>query len=276
MRARIKPTDTWISRSKNEIENEEELLACRRIILKIVRYMKDNKMSQKDLADKLNVSPQYVNKLLHGQDLDLKITTVLRYGRILGINLIVLPEDEPAVPQLTINCCHFETHMGKLSNVSFDEKYIYAEDAAGRKLKQSILWYPALANASEQQRNNYTIGITGFHWKDLDEDISFESFEYDDAVPSVIQEFFLLHKEINVAEFAKRIGLNPTLLRNYINGFKKPSAARESEILDAIHQLGKEYCSFGIVEGYSQPAPSKKQYLSDSEASSYSSKKTEE
>ena len=37
MRARVKPTKTWISKSKFEIENEEELLACRRIILKIVR-----------------------------------------------------------------------------------------------------------------------------------------------------------------------------------------------------------------------------------------------
>lgn len=98
MRARVKPAETWISKSKFEIENEEELLACRRIILKIVRYMKDNKMSQKDLAEKLNVSPQYINKLLHGQDLDLKITTVLRYGRLLGIKLIALPEDEPSVP----------------------------------------------------------------------------------------------------------------------------------------------------------------------------------
>ena len=83
--------------------NEEELLACRKIILKIVRYMKDNKMNQKDLADKLNVSPQYINKLLHGQDIDLKITTVLRYGRILGIKLILLPEDEPVAQKVTIN-----------------------------------------------------------------------------------------------------------------------------------------------------------------------------
>lgn len=162
--------------------------------------------------------------------------------------------------------------MRKLSNVSFDSKYIYAEDENGRKLKQSILWYPSLASASEQQCSNYTIGFTGFHWRDLDEDISFESFEYDDAVPSKLQEFFLTHKEINVAEFAKRIGLNATLLRNYINGFKKPSAARESEILDAIHKLGREYCGFGIVEGYSIPSTSEKQYLSDSETPSYGSK----
>lgn len=48
---------------------------------------------------------------------------------------------------------------------------------------------------------------------------SFESFEYDDAEPSKLQRFFLTHKEINISEFAKRIGMNATLLRNYINGF---------------------------------------------------------
>lgn len=48
MRARVKPAETWISKSKFEIEHEEELLACRRIILKIVRYMKDNNMSHRD------------------------------------------------------------------------------------------------------------------------------------------------------------------------------------------------------------------------------------
>ena len=85
MRARVNPKTSWISKSRSEIDNEDELLACRRIILKIVRYMKDNKMSQKDLSQKLNVSPQYIHKLIHGQDLDLKISTALRYGRILGL-----------------------------------------------------------------------------------------------------------------------------------------------------------------------------------------------
>jgi len=141
--------------------------------------------------------------------------------------------------------------MKLLNNISFDSKFIYAEDASGRKLKQSLLWYPALMDASAEQRNKYEIGYTGFHWRELDEDISFESFEYFDAVPSKVQEFFLVHKEINVAEFAKRIGINATLLRNYINGFKKPSAEREKEILDAIHQLGIEYCAYGMTEGNS-------------------------
>jgi len=79
-------------------------------------------------------------------------------------------------------------------------------------------------------------------------DISFESFEYEDAVPSSFQEFFLIHKEINIAEFAKKVGINATLLRNYINGFKKPSKAREEGIINAIHELGQEYTSFHMAK----------------------------
>ena len=53
--------------------------------------------------------------------------------------------------------------------------------------------------------------------------------------------FFLQHKEINIAEFANRVGINPTLLRNYINGFKKPSPARSRLIMNKIKELGEEY-----------------------------------
>ncbi len=134
----------------------------------------------------------------------------------------------------------------KLKGVFFDSEFIYASDECGNTLKQSLLWYPALLSATDEQRRNYSVGFDGFHWRELDEDISFESFGYDDAIPSSLQRFFLLHKEINIAEFSKRAGINATLLRNYINGFKKPSRVREDEIIDAIHKMGMEYTSFQI------------------------------
>lgn len=128
----------------------------------------------------------------------------------------------------------------KIQEIWFDADYIYGRDEAGKEYKQSLLWYPQLRQANDEERMKYTFGISGIHWRELDEDISFESFEYEDADPSGLQRFFLTHKEINVAEFARRIGMNPTLLRNYINGFKTPSKEREQEILDHIHKLGKE------------------------------------
>ena len=79
-----------------------------------------------------------------------------------------------------------------------------------------------------------------------EEDVSFESFEFSDAEPSLLQRFFLTHREINVAEFAKRAGINATLLRNYINGFKTPSKKRETEILEFIRSLGQEYMTLTI------------------------------
>lgn len=128
-----------------------------------------------------------------------------------------------------------------MKRIWFDFDYIYAETDEGKTLRQSLLWYPKLKDATEEERNAYKIGFDGIHWRQLDTDISFESFEYEDAEPTVIQRFFLTHKELNVAEFAKRIGINASLMRNYINGFKKPSPEREALILNAIKSLGEEY-----------------------------------
>lgn len=131
----------------------------------------------------------------------------------------------------------------KIKEIWFDAEYIYGRDEEGVEYKQSLLWYPRLRAASAEERNQYVMGLGGIHWRSLDEDISFESFTYEDAEPSALQRFFLSHKEINVAEFARSMGMNPTLLRNYINGFKKPSKEREQEILDHIHKLGEEFVS---------------------------------
>lgn len=126
--------------------------------------------------------------------------------------------------------------MKKIIRIWFDNDHIYGEDETGVTHRQSLLWYNTLRNASDEERNRYSFGFTGIHWRELDEDISFESFEYEDAEPSPLQRFFLLHKEINIAEFSKRLGINATLLRNYINGFKKPSKEKEEQLLLGIKQ----------------------------------------
>lgn len=128
----------------------------------------------------------------------------------------------------------------KIKEIWFDADHIFGRDEDGRKYSQSLLWYPRLRAASDEERCNYTFGFDGVHWRALDEDVSFESFEYEDAEPSALQRFFLTHKEINVAEFARSLEMNPTLLRNYINGFKKPSKEREQKIFNHIRKLGEE------------------------------------
>ena len=129
----------------------------------------------------------------------------------------------------------------KIERIWFDGDYLYGAGDNGKIYRQSLLWYPRLREACDAEREKYTVSTIGIHWRNLDEDVSFESFEYEDAEPSKLQRFFLTHKEINVSEFAKLIGINATLLRNYINGFKKPSKEREAQILQQIHKIGAEF-----------------------------------
>ncbi len=131
----------------------------------------------------------------------------------------------------------------KITQIWFDADYIYGVDESGKEYRQSLLWYPNLRNATASERLDYKFGFRGIHWRGLDEDISFDSFAYDDAEPTAMQRFFLTHKEIKVSEFARRIGIDATLLRNYINGFKKPSKDREKVILDGIHALAHDYAA---------------------------------
>jgi len=130
-----------------------------------------------------------------------------------------------------------------IRNIRFTDTHIIGVDESGKEWKQSLLWYPGLKNANTEQRDNYEVGMDGFHWRNVDEDISFESFLYEDSEPTPLQRFFLTHKEIKISEFAKKIGIDATLLRNYINGFKKPSPAREQVILTGIHTLAREYAA---------------------------------
>lgn len=131
--------------------------------------------------------------------------------------------------------------MMKIKEIWFEDDYLYGRNEDGKVYRQSLLWYPHLRKANEEERNKYRFGLDGIHWRDLDEDVSFESFGYEDAEPSKLQRFFLTHTEINVSEIAKRVGVSATLLRNYINGFKKPSREREMQILNQIHHLSEEH-----------------------------------
>lgn len=129
----------------------------------------------------------------------------------------------------------------KITEIWFEGEDLCGRDENGKVYRQSLLWYPPLQAATDRQRSRCSFGLDGIHWRELDVDVSFESFAYEDAEPTCFQRFFLTHKEINIAEFAKLAGLNASLLRNYIHGFKKPSKEREAFILQQIHKIGQEY-----------------------------------
>ena len=78
----------------------------------------------------------------------------------------------------------------KIKKNWFDAEHIYDHDEEGHEYSQSLLWYPKLRTATDEERAAYTFGFDGIHWHGLDKDISFESFAYDDTEPTPLQRFF--------------------------------------------------------------------------------------
>ena len=128
----------------------------------------------------------------------------------------------------------------KISKIWFANDRIYGLTDDGRELWQSLLYYRRLRNASDEERANYEMDDEGIHWYDLDEDVSFESFEYDDPEPTGISRIFLSHPELNASAVGRRLGISQSLMAQYINGTKKPSKERERLIMDEIILISKE------------------------------------
>ena len=128
----------------------------------------------------------------------------------------------------------------KIKKIWFAEDRIYGETDDGRVLWQSLLQYKRLRNATPAQREDYEIDDEGIYWPTLDEDVSFESFEYDDPDPKGISLLFLSHPELNAIAIGKRLGISQGLMTQYVNGTKKPSAERELEILREVKNAVSE------------------------------------
>lgn len=77
----------WIDDAKYYEENEAWLEKSARIALKILRHLRINKISQIQLAENLSVSPQYISKILKGNE-NLSLETICKIEKALGINII--------------------------------------------------------------------------------------------------------------------------------------------------------------------------------------------
>jgi transcriptional regulator with XRE-family HTH domain len=61
------------------------------------------------------------------------------------------------------------------------------------------------------------------------------------------KQFFQYYKVLNAKHLADRIGMNPTLLSQYVQGHKKPSEAQTEKILHGIHQIGQELSDINLI-----------------------------
>ena len=67
--------------------------------------------------------------------------------------------------------------MADAVGVTFTEDALVVALADGRQVSAPLEWFPRLRSATAKQRKNWRIigGGVGFHWEDLDEDISVRS-----------------------------------------------------------------------------------------------------
>lgn len=134
----------------------------------------------------------------------------------------------------------------RITKIWFGDNRIYGLTEDGKTLWQSLLYYRRLLNASESQRQDYKIGAFGIHWPEIDEDVSFESFEYDNPEPEGISRLLLSIPELNLSALSRRLGMQQSLLAAYKNGTKTPSKEREELILTEIHKIGMELQSVSM------------------------------
>jgi predicted RNase H-like HicB family nuclease len=55
-----------------------------------------------------------------------------------------------------------------------------------------------------------------------------------------LPQFFEFYKVINAKALSERIGMNQSLLAQYIKGVKKPSSVQTKRILKGVQQVGRE------------------------------------
>ena len=73
--------------------------------------------------------------------------------------------------------------MNTINKLWFDDERIYIETLNGEIQSQPLRFFPRLRQATAKQRSEWITSHFGLHWEKIDEDISFESFTWDDNDP---------------------------------------------------------------------------------------------
>lgn len=119
-------------------------------------------------------------------------------------------------PKIKISVTKEDT--GYSANTLVENNFIATEAETFEDLKTNIL---------------EAVNLT-YEDKDIIYRIEEIDFEYD------LESFFDFYKVINAKALSERIGMNQSLLAQYIKGIKKPSATQTKRILKGVQQIGRE------------------------------------
>lgn len=67
------------------------------------------------------------------------------------------------------------------------------------------------------------------------------NYQYD------LESFFSFYRVINAKALSQRIGMNQSLLSQYIKGVKKPSKKQTKRIMAGVQQIGRELTEISII-----------------------------
>jgi hypothetical protein len=114
------------------------------------------------------------------------------------------------------------------------------------KIIKEDLGYTALG-----QWKDRSLITCGDNWSELQSmiiemvNLSFDDMGFTYAIEEIkleydLESFFHFYKVINAKALSERIGMNQSLLAQYINGIKKPSVTQTKRILRGVQQIGRE------------------------------------
>ncbi|MDR2928930.1 MAG: DUF2442 domain-containing protein [Cytophagaceae bacterium] len=70
-----------------------------------------------------------------------------------------------------------------MSKLWLTDERLFIETAKNEVFSQLLRFYPRLKDATDEQRGKWEQSYGGLHWQAIDEDISFESFNWPDNDP---------------------------------------------------------------------------------------------
>ena len=88
----------YLQNAKFRIENKKWLSYSSNIALRVLAALEENEnMTKETLAQMIGVSPEYMNKVLKGQE-NLSLETIAKLSEVLNVELITVPKflfDQP-------------------------------------------------------------------------------------------------------------------------------------------------------------------------------------
>lgn len=132
----------------------------------------------------------------------------------------------------------------KINKVWFTQSHIFIKTDDGLEYCQPLEVFPALMDATREQRENYcmTSWRDSIHWPEIDEDIHVTNFfehetvNYDNEVNHLLSRFPWL----DIKVFANYIGMHWTKLARFKYGVWTPTPETYKKIKLGIIALGKE------------------------------------